>query len=219
MDQTIRAIFAVLISVLLWGTPVQSQTSIVDGDTIKIGATTYRLNGIDAPEASQTCKKSQGREWACGSDATKALKRLARWKSVKCDPISKDRYGRTIATCYAGGKDLGAELVKSGLAWAYRYYSQKYVLEEDIAKAQRLGVWQADNIPAWDYRRSPKTTPQTDNSSDAECVIKGNMSNSGRIYHTPSSPWYSRTKIDTSKGERWFCSEAEARAAGWRAPR
>ena len=39
------------------------------------------------------------------------------------------------------------------------------------------------------------------------------------IYHVPGSPAYERTKIDEAKGERWFCSEAEARAAGWRAPR
>lgn len=52
------------------------------------------------------------------------------------------------------------------------------------------------------------------------CVIKGNINSRGeRIYHTPSSRWYSRTHIDTSRGERWFCSEEEARAAGWRAPR
>jgi endonuclease YncB( thermonuclease family) len=51
------------------------------------------------------------------------------------------------------------------------------------------------------------------------CHIKGNISDSGRIYHVPGSPAYERTKIDEAKGERWFCSEAEARAAGWRAPR
>ena len=38
------------------------------------------------------------------------------------------------------------------------------------------------------------------------------------MYHTPNSPWYDRTQIDTSKGERWFCSEEEAKGAGWRAP-
>jgi endonuclease YncB( thermonuclease family) len=51
------------------------------------------------------------------------------------------------------------------------------------------------------------------------CRIKGNISQNGRIYHVPGSPSYDQTKIDTSKGERWFCSEAEARAAGWRPPR
>lgn len=51
------------------------------------------------------------------------------------------------------------------------------------------------------------------------CKIKGNIGNSGKIYHVPGSPSYANTKIDESRGERWFCSEAEARAAGWRAPK
>ena len=55
--------------------------------------------------------------------------------------------------------------------------------------------------------------------ADRECAIKGNISRSGaRIYHVPGSPSYDATQIDEARGERWFCSEAEARAAGWRAP-
>ncbi len=51
------------------------------------------------------------------------------------------------------------------------------------------------------------------------CVIKGNINEKGeRIYHVPADPWYSKTKLDLGKGERWFCSEKEAQAAGWRAP-
>jgi len=50
-----------------------------------------------------------------------------------------------------------------------------------------------------------------------ECPIKGNISLNGeRIYHVPDGKWYDKTTIDTLKGERWFCSEEEARAAGWR---
>ncbi len=55
-----------------------------------------------------------------------------------------------------------------------------------------------------------------DNAPD-QCRIKGNISRKGeRIYHMPGGEWYDRTKIDPAKGERWFCSEAEAEAAGWR---
>ena len=46
---------------------------------------------------------------------------------------------------------------------------------------------------------------------------KTNISKSGKIYHIPGSPWYEKTKINTDKGERWFCTEEEAKAAGWRA--
>lgn len=50
------------------------------------------------------------------------------------------------------------------------------------------------------------------------CTIKGNIAqDSGeRIYHLPGDEFYDRTRISPARGERWFCTEAEARAAGWR---
>ena len=51
------------------------------------------------------------------------------------------------------------------------------------------------------------------------CRIKGNISDGGHIYHVPGSPHYSRTRVEPEKGERWFCTEEEAIAAGWRAPK
>ena len=62
---------------------------------------------------------------------------------------------------------------------------------------------------------SVPTVPQR----TGECLIKGNISSRGMIYHVPGSPSYDATRIDESKGERWFCTEDQARAAGWRAPR
>lgn len=52
------------------------------------------------------------------------------------------------------------------------------------------------------------------------CNIKGNVSTQGeRIYHMPGDKYYDETRISASHGERWFCSEEEARAAGWRRSR
>ena len=53
---------------------------------------------------------------------------------------------------------------------------------------------------------------------DPSCNIKGNISiNSGeKIYHVPGQHDYAQTRISMQYGERWFCSEADARAAGWR---
>ncbi|WP_174013497.1 succinoglycan biosynthesis protein exoi [Agrobacterium tumefaciens] len=55
-------------------------------------------------------------------------------------------------------------------------------------------------------------------SSAKNCNIKGNISISSRerIYHVPGQEYYASTKISPQYGERWFCSEDEARAAGWR---
>ncbi len=51
----------------------------------------------------------------------------------------------------------------------------------------------------------------------SQCRIKGNINSKGQhIYHVPGGQWYDRTKITPAKGEQWFCSEAEAKAAGWR---
>lgn len=52
------------------------------------------------------------------------------------------------------------------------------------------------------------------------CNIKGNVSTRGeRIYHVPGQKYYDKTRISASHGERWFCSEEEAQAAGWRRSR
>ena len=51
------------------------------------------------------------------------------------------------------------------------------------------------------------------------CPIKGNISSAGKIYYVPGSAAYAKTLVDEAKGERWFCSEDDAVAAGWRAPR
>lgn len=69
----------------------------------------------------------------------------------------------------------------------------------------------------WEYR-AEKWEVAEQEAPDG-CPIKGNISENGRIYHAPWSPWYKKTKIDEAKEERWFCSEAEAVSAGWRAPK
>lgn len=57
----------------------------------------------------------------------------------------------------------------------------------------------------------------TASAQSETCNIKGNVSTKGeRIYHVPGQKYYADTQIQSSHGERWFCSEAEAKAAGWR---
>ena len=66
---------------------------------------------------------------------------------------------------------------------------------------------------------APTLTPSPSPTAvPPNCRIKGNISAGDRVYHTPDSPYYARTQIDPAQGERWFCSEQEAQAAGWRPP-
>lgn len=189
---------------------------VIDGDTIQIGQTIYRLHGIDAPEFGQKCATVSGKTWACGKRSTELLQQLTNRQTVTCDDRGSDDYGRVIGVCTVDGVDLNSEMIKSGLAWAFVRYSTDYTDIENTAKDLKIGVWQADTETPWDYRRS--TWETASQQAPDGCPIKGNISKNGRIYHAPWSPWYSRTKINLSKGERWFCDEAEAVAAGWRAP-
>jgi len=187
---------------------------VVDGDTIVIGSTRVRLEGIDAPETGQTCKRRLVGAWACGTEATGVLARLIEGKQVRCEPHGLDKYGRTLGVCFLGGQNVNAWMVRHGHAWAFVKYSTSYVREEAAARAQRIGVWQGEAIPPWEYREHRWVSAEQ--QAPRGCAIKGNITAHGKIYHMPWSPWYAQIKMDQERGRRWFCTEAEAMAAGWR---
>ena len=200
---------------------VSGRARTIDGDTIEVGGKRIRLHGIDAPESGQLCRAG-GKSWRCGRQASRALADRADGRLVVCEERDRDRYGRIVALCRVGGEDLGAWLVSRGWALAYRRYSIDYVREEASARATRRGLWRGEFVPPRDWRSGVRLTPfrHDDDRDAAICRIKGNISRDGeRIYHLPGGQYYGRTRIDPSKGERWFCSEAEARSAGWRRSR
>lgn len=136
--------------------PALAPVRVVDGDTLVIGETRFRLFGIDAPEMSQMCNGVTGAPYACGAMAKSALELALGAGAVLCEPRDKDRYGRTVAVCRAGGQDVGAVLVSEGWALAYRQYSLDYVAAEQTAQAARRGMWAGTFTPPWEERhRSP----------------------------------------------------------------
>jgi endonuclease YncB( thermonuclease family) len=205
---------------------------VADGDTITLGTADdreleIRLAGIDAPEHGQ----------AFGEASRQSLRALVLGKSVRVEFDKSDQYGRLVGKvwvqpqdCRGCGHTLDANLAQLtvGLAWWYRHYAEeqpeedraRYEFAEREARAKRAGLWRdANPVPPWEWRHAgtqDRSTRGTTNASPA-CTIKGNISSNGnRIYHVPGQRFYAETRISTAKGERWFCSEAEARAAGWR---
>jgi endonuclease YncB( thermonuclease family) len=211
-------------------------THYIDGDSIKIWKQSIRLIDIDTPEVAQDCINSTGKAFACGIEASNTLKRIIAKQQVRCVGDQVDRYKRLLATCYAGEVNINRELILRGWAVNYRA-SEKYADEQSIAKANRKGLWAGEFLEPYKFRQrskdfdpkaeqansyapnaSDKMSARDQSVSNTACNIKGNISSSGRIYHTPwGSRSYAKTRINLSAGERWFCSEAEAEKAGWRA--
>lgn len=188
---------------------------VIDADTIDVGGTRVRLFGIDAPEMGQPCR-ADGREWDCGAWTRDAVRNRFEGSYARCESRDTDRYGRVVAQCSVDGQDMGQLIVYSGMAWAFRRYSESYDLDEKAAAVAGRGLWAVDVQMPSDFRAAQVAD---DPAPDRNCAIKGNISSGGRIYHVPGQEHYTRTRINPANGERWFCSRAEAEAAGWRAAR
>lgn len=188
---------------------------VIDADTIDVGGTRVRLFGIDAPEMGQPCR-ADGREWDCGAWTRDAVRNRFEGTYARCQTRDMDRYGRVVAQCDVDGQDIGQLIVHSGLAWAFRRYSETYDLDEKAAAVAGRGLWVVEVELPSDYRAAQFSD---DSVPDQNCAIKGNISSGGRIYHMPGQENYGRTQVNLANGERWFCSPAEAQAAGWRAAR
>jgi len=188
---------------------------VADGDTFTLLTSDsqqikIRLAEIDAPESGQPY----------GNKSKQALSSLLVGKDIRVVVQTIDRYGRTVGRPYIGSLDVCEEMIRLGAAWVYR----QYVIDDSLfdveseAKNARRGVWglsESQNMAPWEWRRSGGNE-----SAPEGCLIKGNINSKGdKIYHVPGRSSYGGTKINEAKGERWFCSEDEAKAAGWRAPR
>ena len=125
---------------------------IIDGDTIHINKKKFRLEGIDAPETRQKCKKNQ-KEYFCGLLSKNILEKKIKNLKVKCIISGVDRYKRYLATCYRGDVNLNKWMVRSGHAVAYKRYSKKYLSDENFAKSNKLGMWSGSFLVPEKWRK------------------------------------------------------------------
>lgn len=187
---------------------------VTDGDTIRVRikgrSTPIRLIGLNAPEVNP--------RQCYGSQATARMKTLTRGGTVyiKSDRTqgNKDKYGRLLRHVYTpSGTSISLNMISGGYAREYTYkraYAGRsaHLRAQSRAKSAKRGLWRSC-VAAPKPKPKPKTT--------SSCKIKGNISSSReKIYHVPGGRYYTVTKIDLSKGERWFCTETQARNAGWR---
>lgn len=202
---------------------VAQVAGVVDGDTLRVridGRTErVRVIGIDTPELNP-------RE-CFGQEAASKMQSLAQSRTVwlEADPTQadRDRYDRLLRHVYSeAGDNLAAQLISDGFAVEYTYakayrHQSRYQAAQAQAQTAGAGLWGACGGAGVLADPAPAAVAAHGDAASSECDIKGNISSDDeRIFHVPGQRHYDRTVITESAGERWFCSEAEATAAGWR---
>ncbi len=293
---------------------IRGGVRVLDGDSVWIQGIAIELDGIDAPEADQRCLKADGRHYACGELATRALRTIIGGQRATCEQVGRTATGKPRARCRLRRRDLAREMLALGWAVAPEGAPGDYAKAQAEAEAKREGIWDGRFVLPWEWRRGkrlvettpappppstvvrapapdpavarpadarrpppreaprpapraaepppsaappsenktpppeetaraapgpPKSAPVPEKPARAsapaaalapsstggritgphprDCPIKGNIDTTGRrLYYLPTSKWYNIILVDQDAGERWFCNEKDALAAGWR---
>lgn len=181
------------------------------GDMLRISGKTVVLDGIEAPETTQRCRRRNG-TWPCGAAAKEALATLVRGRRVTCDILGEQANAKR-ARCYVGDEDIAETLVRKGHVFAAGGFWSSYASVEDQAEEEKVGLWAGEAERPQEYR--DKRWEEAKKSAPEGCPIKGPIRSGSRVYVLPWASSYDSIRLRTSRGERWFCSESEAEAAGW----
>ena len=196
---------------------------MIDGDTIRIiyegKETTVRYLLVDTPETNHP----RFGEQPLGQEATERNRELletADQVEIEFDVGGRfDDYDRLLGYFYVDGESVQEQLLAEGFARVAYIYppNTRYVDEfrdaEAAAKQEQLGIWEFENYSTDRGFNADAYQPGNDNApATRDCRIKGNINRSGnKIYHMPGSASYEQTNP-----EQWFCTEQQARDAGFR---
>jgi endonuclease YncB( thermonuclease family) len=231
------------LAIVLSAAPIRAAAVIVhDGDTIQLGEVAFHLDGIDAPEFDQGCIDDHADPWSCGAEGRDQLAALIGGRTVHCDDLGPDKSFKKrhagVCTVEGDSVSLNQQLVRQGLALSVNG-SGKTSFNDDAnaARDAKRGLWRGCFASPQDFRAGKKDGAllgaacrsdrdaeirtvlfPDDRAMPAGCNIKGKFAvraqftgNVG-IYHLPGCLSYA----GTTRPDRWFCSEDDAQAAGFR---
>jgi endonuclease YncB( thermonuclease family) len=220
---------------------LSAAATVRDGNSIQLGDVTYRLDGVDAPELDQICIDDHADPWTCGLEARDQLSKLIHGRLVRCDDVGPEKsFGRRHrAICIADGDkaSLNEQLLRLGYAIAREPIKANVKPAAGEARAANAGIWKGCFVAPQEFRTGKKDGPllgaacRSDRDKEIRsvlfpdelatppgCSIKGKLAIRARvtgdigIYHLRGCPSYAAT----TRPDRWFCSEDDALAAGFR---
>jgi endonuclease YncB( thermonuclease family) len=230
-----------ILATLLTGPGWAAEPVIKDGGTLQLAGTTYRLDGIDAPELDQMCVDDHADPWTCGVEARDRLAKMTARREVRCRDLGADpTYGkRRLGICTVDGENISLNqlLVVEGFALNAEPAKGRFTAHEAKAREALAGLWKGCFVAPAEFRRWQTTTTllggacRSDKDRELReilfpdattmppgCPIKGVFAARARvtgnvgIYHLQGC----RSYAGTTKPNRWFCSEDDAQAAGFR---
>lgn len=238
----VRFVVPVLAMILLASPGWAASPVVRDGNTIQFGAVTYRLDGVDAPEFDQICIDDHADPWSCGIDVREQLTKLVGGRAVRCDDLGPDktRRKRHLGICTAEGEttSLNQQLIRSGFAMNFAPSAKSHFdSDQAAAKDDRRGMWKGCFVAPHEFRLGKKDGALLGRACPADkdreiravlfpddlampprCSIKGKFAVRARvtgnvgIYHLQGC----RSYPALARPDRWFCSEDDAQAAGFR---
>jgi endonuclease YncB( thermonuclease family) len=230
----------IIVGALLPANASRAADAVVrDGNTIQLGDVTFRLDGIDAPEFDQICIDDHADPWTCGIEARDQLSKLIAGHPVRCDDLGPDRTSkkRHLGVCSVEGQtvSLNQQLLRQGLALSGA--SARFAADALSARDAKTGLWKGCFVAPREFRIGKKDGAligaacrsdrdkeirvalfPEDFAAPAGCNIKGKFAVRARvtfnlgIYHLRGCPSYPAI----TEPDRWFCSEDDAQAAGFR---
>ena len=229
-----------LLGMSLSTTPGSAANAIVKGgNTIQLAEIIYRLDGIDAPEPDQICIDDHADPWTCGIDARNQLATQVGGHVVRCEDHGPDPAyrKRRLGICTVEGETASLNQLAVSQGFAMNSATGRFGDDEAAAKADRKGIWKGCFVAPADFRLGKKDGallgsacvankdrqiravlfPQ-DPAMPPRCTIKAKFAVRARvtgnvgIYHLQGC----RSYPALTRPDRWFCTEDDAQAAGFR---
>jgi endonuclease YncB( thermonuclease family) len=213
-----------------------------DGDKILLGKTLYHLASVDAPEFDQLCINDYADPFACGVQARDQLVALIGKRQVRCQDLGPDKaypkWRSGICSVEGEPSSLNRLMIRAGFALNIEGPNGgRFRPEEADAKEARAGMWKGCFIAPQDFRRwdqhavllgvscrsdkdkelrealfPAQTTAPPGCAIKAKFAVRAHVTGNVGVYQLQGC----RAYPSTTKPDRWFCTEDDAQADGFR---